>query len=627
MKNHCKLKLDMTEPTHCKLRNSVGQTVGSYSYVPIDKVLKNYCSHDDIQDNIFSEHTAEMDSEFLTDYCDGSIFRQHSFFKAHPNALRLHFYEDEFEVVNPLGSKRNKHKLCAFYYSVGNLDKRHRSQQRHIHLALLVRYSFVKQFGLNVILKPLLDLEKLATIGFTLKMNDTEHTVSAALATVSGDNLSSHMMGGFTMSFNSGRICRYCMATYDDIKHLFQEDSFVLRTSEVHQCHLARIQQKPDDKATYGVNSSSPFDTLRYFDVTKSLPPDIMHDLLEGVIPLVMKLVICKAQTEKHITIKEINEELQKICIGQNDKANKPVLLPERLQKVGVTGSASQKWCLFRLLPFLMAHHIPPDCKYWHVFLLCREISEIVMAPKVRRDNLLMLDLLVQEFLTEMKDVFGDVITPKCHYLIHYARLMEMYGPLRSLWCMRFEGKHQYFKMVAHNCRNFVNIAKTLSDRHQFKQCWEFSTQNFLSEFESVHGKSVATPFLSLPVELQNALSFNQNLCNVDLMNKVFQRVSELTINSVKYAIRDVFTIDVLHSEGVPLFWQIKYILNIDTIWILCGKMLIPLSFDRHFHAYRVKVDAEWTLLQAGCGYEIDFQPNDTYSIDDILYVTVRHSM
>ncbi|MEQ2195951.1 hypothetical protein XENOCAPTIV_020933 [Xenoophorus captivus] len=118
-------------------------------------------------------------------------------------------------------------------------------------------------------------------------------------------------------------------------------------------------------------------------------------------------------------------------------------------------------------------------------------------------------------------------------------------------------------------------------------------------------------------------MSSNRNLCNVDFTNKVFQRVSELTINSVNYAIKDVFLIDVLHTEAVPLFWQIKYIFNIDTIWILCGKMLIPLSFDRHFHAYRVKVDAEWTLLKAGD--EMDFQANDTYCVDDILYVTVRH--
>ncbi len=135
------------------------------------------------------------------------------------------------------------------------------------------------------------------------------------------------------------------------------------------------------------VNGPSPFEELQYFDVTTALPPDIMHDLLEGEIPLVMKLVIGKAHTEKHITIREINEELQKLCIGQNDKANKSVQLSERLQHVGITGSASQKWCLFRLLPFVMAHRVPPDCKYWHVFLLCREITEIVMAPKVRRER------------------------------------------------------------------------------------------------------------------------------------------------------------------------------------------------------------------------------------------------
>lgn len=306
----------------------------------------------------------------------------------------------------------------------------------------------------------------------------------------------------------------------------------------------------------------------------------------------------------------------------QEDKVNKPVQLSERLQHVGITGSASQKWCLFRLLPFVMAHRVPPDCKYWHVFLLCREITEIVMAPKVRRENLFLLNVLVQEFLTEMKDVFGGVITPKCHYLVHHSRLIQMYGPLHLLWCMRFEAKHQYFKMVAHNCRNFINIATTLSNRHQFRQCWEFCG-SMLGEFEKVLVKSVTTPFLSLPVELQRALMDNHNLCDVDLTEKAIQRVSEVTVNNVKYAVRDVFVIDVLHSERIPLFWQIKYIFNIDTMWILCGKMLIPLFYDHHFHACSVKVDKEWTLLKPGD--EMDFQAYDTYSVDDKLYVTVRH--
>lgn len=552
------------------------------------------------------------------------IFKNHQFFRNYPHALRLHFYEDEFEVVNPLGSKRNRHKLCAFYYTEGNVDKKLRSQQRHIHLALLVRYSYVKQFGLSVILNPLLDdLKKLAIDGFPLDFDETEHRVRAALATLSGDNLSAHMIGGFSMSFNSGRICRYCMSTYEDMKPSFTEDSFVLRTTEVHKCHLARIQQVPDDKSTYGVYSSSPFDELHYFDVTKSLPPDIMHDLLEGVIPLVMKLVISKAHTEKHITINEINEELQKIHIGQNDKTNKPVQLSERLRTVGVSGSASQKWCLFRLLPFLKAHRVPPNCNYWNVFLLCHDITEIVMSPKVRKENLVLLNLLVQEFLTAMKDVFGDVITPKCHYLVHYARLTEMYGPLRLLWCMRFEGKHQYFKMVAHKCRNFVNVANTLSKRHQFRQCWEFSSHCMLDEYEKVCGKTVRTPFSSLPADLREALTLSHNLCDVEFIGKTLQRVSKLYENGVKYAVGDVFVIDSLHSERIPLFFQIKYILNVDTVWILCGKMLVPLCYDSHFHAYSVRVDEEWTVLRTG--QELDHQAHDTYSVDNTLYVAVRH--
>lgn len=75
-------------------------------------------------------------------------------------------------------------------------------------------------------------------------------------------------------------------------------------------------------------------------------------------------------------------------------------------------------------IAFLMAHRIPPDSPYWHVFLLCSEIVDIVMATKVRKDELAHLNLLVQEFLEKTTEVFGNVLTPKCHYLIHYPRLI-----------------------------------------------------------------------------------------------------------------------------------------------------------------------------------------------------------
>lgn len=150
----------------------------------------------------------------------------------------------------------------------------------------------------------------------------------------------------------------------------------------------------------YGVNYSSPFNELNYFEVTKTFPPDLMHDLLEGVIPLIIKLVLSWAHREKHITIQEVNNELEKLSIGQNDKRNKPVHLSEQiLHGSGIVGSASQKWFLFRILPLLIAHRIPPNSKQWNVFLLCCDIVDIVIAPKVKKENLLILDTLVCEFL------------------------------------------------------------------------------------------------------------------------------------------------------------------------------------------------------------------------------------
>ncbi|CAI5674003.1 unnamed protein product [Oreochromis niloticus] len=256
-----------------------------------------------------------------------------------------------------------------------------------------------------------------------------------------------------------------------------------------------------------------------------------MHDLLEGVIPLVMNLVICKAHREKHITIYEINDELKNVKFGRNDKPNRTVPLTEKmLRNSNIVESASQKWCLFRLLPFLMAHHVPPGTPYWHVFLLCAEIVDLVMATNVRKDELAHLNLLIREFLEMTTEVFGNVLTPKCHYLIHYPRLILMYGPLRPLWCMRYESKHQYFKHIASKCKNFVNITATLSNRHQMKQCWEFSSDRLLVDFEHSLSTSVSVSFSSLPGDLQNALEMNKSFTDVHFQDKVLQRASALSI-------------------------------------------------------------------------------------------------
>lgn len=37
---------------------------------------------------------------------------------------------------------------------------------------------------------------------------------------------------------------------------------------------------------------------------------------------------------------------------------------------------------------------------------------------------------------------------------------------------MRYEAKHKYFKTLASNIGNFINVPQTLAMRHQYLQCY-----------------------------------------------------------------------------------------------------------------------------------------------------------
>ena len=60
---------------------------------------------------------------------------------------------------------------------------------------------------------------------------------------------------------------------------------------------------------------------------------------------------------------------------------------------------------------------------------------------------------------------------------------MYRYGPLVRFWCMRFEGKHNYFKDLAHRLKCFKNISKTMAYRHQELVCYYVNSGSDCSPF------------------------------------------------------------------------------------------------------------------------------------------------
>ena len=73
-------------------------------------------------------------------------------------------------------------------------------------------------------------------------------------------------------------------------------DQCTMRTAEEHHQSCALLEMAPDStfhSTTYGINFNSPLNNLQYYHVTNfGLPPDPMHDLLEGYTNRITKLIL-----------------------------------------------------------------------------------------------------------------------------------------------------------------------------------------------------------------------------------------------------------------------------------------------------------------------------------------------
>lgn len=98
------------------------------------------------------------------------------------------------------------------------------------------------------------------------------------------------------------------------------EKELELRTPENynHMCHVLSISGDTSDTTTSGINRQSELNQLKYYHVC--LPPDIMHDLLEGYLSYLIKLMLSRYITDPNIevTLYTINTAIENFDYGKN---------------------------------------------------------------------------------------------------------------------------------------------------------------------------------------------------------------------------------------------------------------------------------------------------------------------
>ena len=449
-----------------------------YIYVPLLQLLERLMQFKDLA-KFICEEKQQTDSLIWASYYCGSNFKNNILFQKHPNALQIHLYLDEVQLCNELSSRTKKNKFVFVYFSLGNVNHKLRSSLSSIYLLSIFTNLQMIRYGLNVLLRPIIDDIKKLELGFEMLINGESKVTYGTVTAIVADNLASHQIGGFKSGFASGyRKCRTCLATPGEIQTKHYHTDFVLRSQEQHDIQVESLgveKLRKHFSKLNGLNGESVLNELKYFHVIGGLVPDLMHDLLEGVVPLTMCELLLHCINRKYINLEHLNSVISNFDYGYHEALDKPSLIDiKHLKSLRLRQSSVQTWSLATLLPLMIGNKIPAANVPFKCFRNLLEICRLCFMDSFNSCDLVTLDWLIDDFLDSFKTCFQRKITPKMHHLIHYSDYIKKMGPLISLWCMRFESKHAYFKQLQRSIKNYINIPLTLSMRHQQWQCNKF---------------------------------------------------------------------------------------------------------------------------------------------------------
>lgn len=110
----------------------------TFMYVPILKSLEKIVASKEFAKYFFTGINPSSSPLYVYQhYKDSNSFKQNKLFLKYPNAIQIQLFYDDFETVNPLGSKRGVHKIGGLYFTLRNFPDYLNSQLAQINLLAL----------------------------------------------------------------------------------------------------------------------------------------------------------------------------------------------------------------------------------------------------------------------------------------------------------------------------------------------------------------------------------------------------------------------------------------------------------------------------------------------------------
>lgn len=117
-------------------------------------------------------------------------------------------------------------------------------------------------------------------------MSKLGKTLKGTVQCVVADNLGAHSIAGFVESFSGRYVCRFCTADRLEFQTKdFEAGGFSQRTEEIHASHLKTLEENSLANCYDVTRKCVLSEKLSHCNVTTGFPPDIAHDLFEGIVP------------------------------------------------------------------------------------------------------------------------------------------------------------------------------------------------------------------------------------------------------------------------------------------------------------------------------------------------------
>lgn len=235
---------------------------------------------------------------------------------------------------------------------------------------------------------------------------------------------------------------------------------------------------------------------------------------------------------------------------------------------------ASEMMCLMKNLAIMIGDLVPDNDPVWLLYLCLRQILDIVFSCDVSEGQLILLQTLVAEHHQDYVTLFKDTLKPKHHFMLHYDEAIRCLGPLCWIWSMRFESKHGEAKKTATvNC-NYMNMCKSIAQKHQLKLCYRLMSKDALAEDD-------------LTVGTGHILRNCSSLSSLSGPDESQFRANWIKFNGIKFVSGKAVVLGVV--DDMPSFGVVHniYVDNMRVVHLVVQETE-TLCFDEHYHAYEV---------------------------------------